>query len=305
MLRKDLRYVCIDFETTGLDPENDEAIQVGIVSFDHTGKTLDTFSSYIKPKKELQELKDIVRVITGLEIEQLGDAPSFHEISDEVKRFFDKNTVVIGHNIQFDLSILAQYGSFEYLTQVDTFPLAQSLMPFSPSYALEVLDKSLLLAKNDSAEKINGTTHHDALYDAYATQRVFLECIKRIEQTASKYEQIMSYLQRGKCALTEIIEIPSLPSGLTTAIPLLNKTYVSDKKLITPDTLTTDSFTDKARHFTGDRSLKEACKILPKENVIYAFSQRHKIQIAKNVLHELGLTHIETGNQHLFDAKLL
>lgn len=106
MLRKELRYVCIDFETTGLDPHNDEAIQVGIVSFDHTGKTIETFSSYIKPQKESQELKDIVRVITGLDKEKLNDAPQFSEILPQIAAFFDENTVVIGHNIQFDLAVL-------------------------------------------------------------------------------------------------------------------------------------------------------------------------------------------------------
>lgn len=64
MLRSDLKYLCIDFETTGLDAEHDEAIQIGIVAFDHTGKVLDTFSSFIKPQKPLNELKDMVRVVT-------------------------------------------------------------------------------------------------------------------------------------------------------------------------------------------------------------------------------------------------
>lgn len=45
--------------------------------------------------------------------------------------------------------------------------------------------------------------------------------------------------------------------------------------------------------------------MLPKENVIFAFSQRNKIQIAKNLLHEIGLTQVDTGVQHTFDANLL
>lgn len=64
MLRSDLRYVCLDFETTGLDTEKDEAIQIGIVCFDHTRKITDSFASYIRPQKDMQELKDIVRVVT-------------------------------------------------------------------------------------------------------------------------------------------------------------------------------------------------------------------------------------------------
>lgn len=77
MLREDLKYICLDFETTGLDAEKDEAIQIGIVSFDHTWKIIDSFSSYIKPEKPIAELKDIVRVITGLSIENVTNAPTF------------------------------------------------------------------------------------------------------------------------------------------------------------------------------------------------------------------------------------
>lgn len=95
MLRTDLQYVCIDFETTGLDPETDEAIQIGIVAFDHTGKTLDTFSSYIKPQKELSELKDMVRVITGLNLEDVANAPTFADIMPSVVRFLTPNSVII------------------------------------------------------------------------------------------------------------------------------------------------------------------------------------------------------------------
>ena len=64
MLKADLKYVCLDFETTGLDTEKDEIIQIGILSFDYTGKISDSFVSYIKPEKSLSELKDMVRVVT-------------------------------------------------------------------------------------------------------------------------------------------------------------------------------------------------------------------------------------------------
>lgn len=62
---------------------------------------------------------------------------------------------------------------------------------------------------------------------------------------------------------------------------------------------------EKANYYIGNTPLKEVLKKLPKENVIYAFSQRHKTMIAKNILHEIGLTHIDIGNAYTFDKEML
>ena len=86
----------------------------------------------------------MVRVVTGLSLDKLLDAPVFSEIEKDISRYFDDKTVIIGHNVQFDISILQQYLQPRYFTSIDTFPHAQAMMPFSPSYALEVLEKSII-----------------------------------------------------------------------------------------------------------------------------------------------------------------
>lgn len=175
-------------------------------------------------------------------------------------------------------------------------------MPFSPSYALEVLDRSL---DAKAAKETVAGSHHDALYDAYATQRVFLECINRLDKVHARFPQIQNYLSRSLAPLAQIIHRDSQEEKLSSSLPILNKTYLSDKKLISDEHIEKDSLANTEKLFVGHRSLKELCKMLPKENVIYAFSQRNKVQIAKNVLHELGLTHIDTGAQRAFNSKLL
>lgn len=76
-------------------------------------------------------------------MESLTDAPSFSEISSKVESFFDSSSVIVGHNVQFDISVLKQHLHVPYHAVIDTFPLAQTVMPFSQSYALEVLHKTL------------------------------------------------------------------------------------------------------------------------------------------------------------------
>ncbi|USN55400.1 MAG: hypothetical protein H6765_02090 [Candidatus Peribacteria bacterium] len=61
---KPYNYIAIDFETTGLDLEKDEPIQVGIVKFDHEWNITATFESLIRPAKDRKELRSIVTYLT-------------------------------------------------------------------------------------------------------------------------------------------------------------------------------------------------------------------------------------------------
>jgi DNA polymerase III epsilon subunit-like protein len=57
-------FLAFDFETTGLDVKKDEPIQIGIVRADSQFRILDTYTSLIKPQKDIKELKNIVKWIT-------------------------------------------------------------------------------------------------------------------------------------------------------------------------------------------------------------------------------------------------
>ena len=61
MLNNEYRYVAMDFETTGLDVKNDEAIQLWIEEIDVNWNIIKQFKSYIKPQKNVEELKSLVK----------------------------------------------------------------------------------------------------------------------------------------------------------------------------------------------------------------------------------------------------
>ena len=88
MLNPNYRYLALDFETTGLDLDRDEPIQIGILEFDPQGKLLQSFQSLLKPQKDTQQLKSIVGFITGLSLEQLQTAPYPAQIVEEIGHFF-------------------------------------------------------------------------------------------------------------------------------------------------------------------------------------------------------------------------
>ena len=84
MLNPSFSYIAFDFETTGLDTQKDEPIQIGIVQFDHNFNVIKTFQSLIKPTKPIKELKEIVRFLTGFDLQKLESAPSIQEILPQI-----------------------------------------------------------------------------------------------------------------------------------------------------------------------------------------------------------------------------
>ena len=140
MLSPKYRYIALDFETTGLDLQNDEPIQIGIVECDAQGNFIAGFQSLIRTSKPTKELKTIVGYITGISADALQDAPTPAELEPELQQFFWSNTILVGHNIAFDIHFLKKFfPSLSFVDSIDSFKLSQSLLHYVPSYAQEIL----------------------------------------------------------------------------------------------------------------------------------------------------------------------
>ncbi|MDR0607766.1 MAG: 3'-5' exonuclease [Candidatus Peribacteria bacterium] len=234
MLNPRYKYVGIDFETTGLDTKKDCPIQVGLVEIDGYGEMIDSFDSLIKPTKEITELKNIVKFITKIETAQLVFAPESSEIADQISHFFGDQVIIIGHNINFDLAFLERMlPGVPYYAAFDTFQFAQALVPYPPSYALEILmqhleDKPLFLqwktkfglsfanplspsaissggeVQRDSFDS-GEPSFHDALYDTKSTLALFCYLISYLQQIREKYPVLQRYITKSNTLLKEIL----------------------------------------------------------------------------------------------------
>ena len=80
MLSDNIRFIALDFETTGLDIHNDVPIQIGLLEFDNTWNIIGWFQSLIHPKKEVKELRSVVCFITWLSVEKLENAPECEDL---------------------------------------------------------------------------------------------------------------------------------------------------------------------------------------------------------------------------------
>ena len=69
-------YVCIDLETTGLNPKRDKIIEIGAVIVED-GRIVEKWETFVNPNRRLEEH---ITALTGICDEQLSEAPAIEEV---------------------------------------------------------------------------------------------------------------------------------------------------------------------------------------------------------------------------------
>ena len=76
-------FICIDLETTGLNPKRDRIIEIGAVKV-RNGQIVETFQQLIDPKQQLEER---VEILTGITSKELEGNPTIQEILPKLQEF--------------------------------------------------------------------------------------------------------------------------------------------------------------------------------------------------------------------------
>ncbi|MFZ2150841.1 MAG: 3'-5' exonuclease [Candidatus Absconditicoccaceae bacterium] len=301
MLNLQFRYVGIDFETTGLDINKDEPIQIGIIEIDASGKIIDQFESLIKPTKDTSELKSIVGFITGLSLKDLENSPSVEDIYPHIEKFFTPNTIIIGHNVAFDISFLNKFfPNLKYHSTIDTVSLMQNFIHYAPSYALDVLTKHI--QENKVFNQLNldrkflsegEESFHDALCDTQNSLGFFLYIIKYFNLIKSKYP-IVGYFLSKHSVFSQIITNIEDISMDDIQVPRLERISPSNTSFKTNDKLINVlDLQSLQRYYVGNVGLKEILEgLLSNKNLILSFSNKPKMDIVKNILNDMGIKNI-------------
>ncbi len=127
----DRPWVALAIETTGLSPETERIVALGMVRFDERGDAVREFSSQVHPGKAIPE--EIAR-IHGLDAARLADAPEFAGILDAVLEMLRDAHVVV-HQAEFTLGFLAAelrrcgVSSMPWLAAHDLHARAQACWP--------------------------------------------------------------------------------------------------------------------------------------------------------------------------------
>lgn len=167
--------IALDVETTGLQ-ESDVLCSVGLVSFgvDVEDKVLYTL---VNEGKKIPPKASSIHHITN---EMIKEERPFTQT--KVHQFLQahnkEETILIGHNIGFDLGML-QGGGFEFVGQsIDTLRCSRHLIKECESYALQYLRYELQLYKQEPqvCERYGIDTKlfaHHALGDAVLVQLLY------------------------------------------------------------------------------------------------------------------------------------
>ncbi len=158
--------VVFDIETTGLDRERDQIIELGAVKIDD-GNIIERFSTFVKPTKHIPYE---VTKLTGISEDMVADAPPIGLV---IRDFFNfsKDCVLCGHNIiEFDMHFIRREGAAEGLDFdneiIDTLNEARVARLRTTRFNLGTVTKLLGISLEGA---------HRAWNDAYATAQVLLK----------------------------------------------------------------------------------------------------------------------------------
>lgn len=190
----DCRLAVLDTETTGLNPEKDRIIEVGIAIY-LRGEVVEEYQTLVDPQCEIPE--EVVR-ITGIQPSELNGAPTFDAIVDDVYARISDH-VVVAYNLAFDRRFIERElercgRSWPDVPTIDPLVFVRELHRDQGSKRLEAVAARLGIPHPDA---------HRALNDAMVAAQVLFALAPQLppglhdlitlqQQWAIKQEQEMS-----------------------------------------------------------------------------------------------------------------
>lgn len=219
--------VVFDVESTGINTTEDEIVQIAAIKINNKGEVIESFQKFLVPNKPV------------------GDSYLVHGFSDEflkkngedkntvLKNFleFIEDTVVIGHNVTFDITILnselerLNLNKSNFKAYYDTLDIARRFYPNLVNHKLETLSRLFNTEIKSS---------HNAMDDILATKDVFMVMIKeKVKPTIINRMAVYSkYIKKFKPIYEEISNLKKLsyiknPKNIIGEI--VNKTKIKSK----------------------------------------------------------------------------
>jgi DNA polymerase-3 subunit epsilon len=224
-----MREICLDTETTGLDPKDGHKIvEIACVELIDKVKTGNVLHFYINPRREMPiEAFNI----HGLSTEFLSDKPIFDHLAQKFLDFIQDAKLVI-HNAAFDLKFLnheLRSSGLEAIKNevVDSLLIARKKFPGSPN-SLDALCKRFNI-------DLSKRTKHGALLDTELLCDVYVELMGGLqsgfgfdEKKSAKAAQelVENEARKAEKETTKIIPARNFP--LTKEEEELHKKFILD-----------------------------------------------------------------------------
>lgn len=180
---KDL-FICLDCETTGLDPKNDRVIEVAatLFSFD---EVKEEFTSLINPGAPISPESMAIHKITD---EMVQGSPRIEEVLPALLTLVGKH-MIVGHGVSLDIAFLCEEAkrysipcTLDQNKVIDTLRLAR-LYGDSPKNSLETLRQHFNIEE-------------EGAHRAQSDVTVNIEVFKQLTRSFKTTEQILDRLKQ-------------------------------------------------------------------------------------------------------------
>lgn len=165
-------YVVVDVETTGLSPERNRLTEVACVIVEG-GEITGEHRTLVNPE---QSIPRVVQEMTGITNAMAFTAPRADDILPEVRKWFPPGAIIVGHNVQFDMSFLQAAFARHGIRPLDT----RTLCTMRVARRLLVGPKKWNLHSLASHLGVKMHTRHQALGDARATARILISMLDMV-----------------------------------------------------------------------------------------------------------------------------
>jgi len=172
---RDLSFVVFDSETTGLNPQQDDVVQLGAVRIVN-GRIIpsETFETLVNPGRPIPPGSTKVH---GVDDDMVADAPTFSEACTGFHAF-TQDAVIIAHNAPFDMAFLHRQTPHTGLRfdnpVLDTVHISAAVFGGSAEHTLDAICDRLDV-------EIPEALRHTALGDAMATAEAFVAMLPILE----------------------------------------------------------------------------------------------------------------------------
>ncbi len=197
-------FVVIDFETTGIDPEQDRIVEVGVAIF-RDGVHERSENWMVDPGRPIGEEATAVHGITD---EMVKDAPSFLEVWPLVRQALE-GRLPVAYNHRFDSRFLwaeLRRNGYSTTAAAEIPPAAADdgvwIDPFVWAREIYKAEKGFTLSAMCERLGVPLENAHRASHDAEATGKVLLALARQMPET---YAELLRVQQRY--AATQDVEI--------------------------------------------------------------------------------------------------
>jgi DNA polymerase-3 subunit epsilon len=187
-------FVCLDCESTGLDPKTDRIIEIAVTRFTFD-RIIHSYETLVNPECEIPKLSQDIHNISQAMIE---NKPKIGEVLPQILKMIEGH-IIVGHGIGFDISLIASEAKrctipchIEQQPSIDTLRMAR-LYGESPVNSLESLRQHFNIAAEGA---------HRAMNDVVVNIEVF----KYLSKPYNTTDQLFK-------ALSKPIKLRTMPLG--------------------------------------------------------------------------------------------